>query len=67
MDKLKKVVIACSILVFVLCVYSFTLGNKVFNGQFENDGISWYILAKGFYCSLSLYLFYKIIEVLSKK
>ncbi len=61
---LKKLVIAAAIVVFVICIYSFLLGNGVFAGKFENESIAWYILAKGIFCSLTLYLSFKIIEAL---
>lgn len=48
-------------------MYSFLQGNKVFGGKFENDAIAWYFLAKGIFCSLSLYLLYRVIEVLNRK
>jgi hypothetical protein len=65
--KLKRFVSIAAILVFGICVYSFLLGNKVFQGEFENDSIAWYFLAKGIFCGLSLYLSVEILEVLRKK
>jgi hypothetical protein len=65
--NLKRVISIAAILVFGICVYSFLLGNKVFEGQFENDAIGWYFLAKGIFCSLSLYLSAEIVEILRKK
>jgi hypothetical protein len=65
--KLKRFISIAAILVFGICVYSFLLGNKVFQGEFENDGIAWYFLAKGIFCGLSLYLSVEILEVLRKK
>ena len=43
-----------ALIVFVICVYAFLLGNKVFDGKFENEAIAWYILAKGIFCSVAL-------------
>lgn len=65
--NLKRFISIAAILVFGICVYSFLLGNKVFQGEFENDGIAWYFLAKGIFCGLSLYLSVEILEVLRKK
>ena len=65
--NLKRFISIAAILVFGICVYSFLLGNKVFQGEFENDGIAWYFLAKGIFCGLSLYLSAEILEVLRKK
>jgi len=63
---LKKVVIIIAVVVFSICVYTFLLGNEVFDGNFTNDGIAWYFLAKGIFCGLSLYLSYLVIEALRK-
>ena len=63
MKAFKYFVTVVAIIVFSLCIYSFLLGNGVFEeGEFENDAISWYILAKGFFCSLALYLLVLILE-----
>ena len=62
MQKFKKFVSVAAVIVLLLCIYSFLLGNKVFEGNFSNDAISWYILAKGIFCSLALYLFVRILE-----
>ena len=67
MKILKKIVIISAIIVFIICFYTFLLGNEVFEGKFENDGIAWYFLAKGIFCSLVLFLLYKIVELLSSK
>ena len=67
MNNLKVLINTAAIVVLLICVYSFLVGNKVFNGKFDNDPIGWYFLAKGIFCSLSLYLSVRILEVLSKK
>jgi hypothetical protein len=64
MATLKKLVIVAALVVFIICIYSFLLGNGVFAGKFENESIAWYILAKGIFCSFSLYLSARIIEAL---
>ncbi len=46
--------------------YTFLLGTKVFEGAFDNDGIAWYFLAKGFFCSVSLLLLVEILAALRK-
>jgi hypothetical protein len=66
-NKLKRVVLGAAVLVFSLCVYAFLLGNGVFEGKFDNDPIAWYFLAKGIFCALSLYLSYRVLEVLERK
>jgi hypothetical protein len=65
--KLKNVVSVAAVMVFGICLYTFFLGNKTFDGQFENDGISWYFLAKGLFCSIALYLLGIICEKLTEK
>jgi len=49
-------------IVFVLCVYAFLVGNKVFDGKFENEAIAWYILAKGIFCSVALIALSRILD-----
>ena len=66
MKQLKTTVCAAAFVVLAICVYTFLLGNKVFEGKFDNDGLAWYFLAKGIFCSLSLYLSVRMLEVLSK-
>ena len=60
--KLRAVVLTAAAVVLLICVYSFLLGNEVFNGSFENEPIAWYFLAKGIFCSLALYLSLLLIE-----
>lgn len=67
MNVLKKVIPIASIIIFIICLYSFLLGNKVFEGKFENDGIAWYFLAKGIFCSLALYLLFLVLENITNK
>jgi hypothetical protein len=62
----KQFILLAAILVFGICLYSFLLGNEVFEGQFKNESFAWYFLAKGIFCSLSLYLSADIVEILRK-
>jgi len=64
MNKLKKITSAAAIVVMAICFYTFLLGNNVFAGKFSNDGMSWYFLAKGIYCSLTMYLLALVLEML---
>jgi len=64
---LKKTVVVSSVVVFLICLYTFLLGNKVFEGKFDNEAIPWYFLAKGIFCSLALYLLYLVLENLRKQ
>lgn len=64
--NLRKIVPLAAIVVFTLCTYAFMLGNKMFEGRFENDPVSWYFLAKGIFCGLSLYLSCLVLETLQK-
>ncbi|MCK9555663.1 hypothetical protein M0R36_07600 [bacterium] len=66
MKKLKLLVCGSAVIVFLICLYVFLLGNEVFKGNFSNDGFSWYFLAKGIFCSLTLYLLYLVLEKLAK-
>jgi len=67
MARLKKIIIAASVAVFLICLYSFLLGNKVFEGKFDNDYAAWYFLAKGIFCSLALYLLVLVLEKLTEQ
>ena len=64
MGHLKKLVMTAAVVVLALCIYAFMLGTKMFEGKFENDAIPWYFLAKGIFCSLSLYLSFRVLETL---
>lgn len=67
MDILKKIVPLASWLIFLICLYTFLLGNKVFEGKFQNDPIGWYFLAKGIFCSLALYILFLVLKKLCNK
>jgi len=66
MNIIKKVVAIAAPAVLLICIYSFLLGNEVFEGKFNNDVFAWYFLAKGIFCSLALYLLFRILETLHK-
>jgi hypothetical protein len=66
MKTLKSIIHVSAVVVFLICLYTFLLGNKVFDGKFDNDGIAWYFLAKGIFCSLSLFLSAEILEAIKK-
>lgn len=65
--NIKKTVSIASIIVFLICLYSFLLGNNVFEGKFTNESIPWYFLAKGLFCAIALYLLAIIAEKLTEK
>lgn len=67
MNSLKKIVFFASWMIFLICLYTFLLGNKVFDGKFENEVIPWYFLAKGIFCSLALYILFLVLEKLNSK
>lgn len=67
MKLIKLLVTIAAATVLVICIYSFLLGNGVFKGEFANDSIAWYFLAKGIFCSLALYLLVSILEAIHKK
>jgi len=62
MKSIKPVATPAALIVFVLCVYAFLLGNKVFDGKFENEAIALYILAKGIFCSVALVTLSRILD-----
>ena len=67
MRRLKISVSIAAVMVFLICVYTFFLGNEFFKGKFANDGVAWYFLAKGLFCSVALYLLVLILEQLHSK
>jgi hypothetical protein len=67
MEKLKRITCAAAAVVLAICVYTFLLGNEVFAGKFRNDGMAWYFLAKGIYCSLTMYLLALVLELLHQR
>ena len=64
MNGLRKIVSMAAVVVFFICLYTFMLTNGAFSGKFDNDPIGWYFLAKGIFCSLTLYLLVRVLEVL---
>jgi hypothetical protein len=62
MKRLKAGASIAAIVVLLICIYSFLLLNGVFKGKFDNDPIGWYFLAKGIFCSLTLYLLVRVLE-----
>ena len=67
MKKLKKITSIAAVVVMAICFYTFLLGNEVFAGKFRNDGMAWYFLAKGIYCSLTMYLLALVLEMMHNK
>ena len=67
MKRLKLAVGIVSSMVMGICLYSFLLGNRVFHGSFDNEYVAWYLLAKGLFCSVALYLMVMILEKVSNK
>jgi hypothetical protein len=64
MEKKKIIIKVLACVVFAICFYAFLLGNKIFDGKFENDPIAWYFLAKGIFCSISLFISTDILEAI---
>jgi cell shape-determining protein MreD len=62
MHRLRVFADLAAAIVFLICVYVFLLGNKVFEARFENDFFSWYFLAKGIFCSFALVIMARILE-----
>jgi hypothetical protein len=64
MKSIRPIALPAAVIVLVLCTYAFLLGNKVFEGKFENEPILWYIPAKGIFCFVSLIATARILDVL---
>ncbi len=62
MASLKTLVHTAAIAILLICCYAFLLGNKVFEGKFETDAVSWSFPAKGIFCALSLHLSVRLLE-----
>jgi len=62
MKSIRPIALPAAAIVLIVCVYSFLLGNKVFDGKFENEAITWYILAKGIFCSVALIALSRILD-----
>lgn len=67
MKPIRPLATVAALIVFLLCVYSFLLGNKVFDGKFENEAITWYILAKGIFCPVALIALARIVDLMIAK
>ncbi len=67
MKSIRPLATASAVVVLLLCIYSFLLGNKVFDGKFENEAISWYILGKGIFCFVALIALARIIDILLER
>ena len=67
MKSIRPLASASAVVVLLMCVYSFLLGNKVFDGKFENEPISWYILAKGIFCSVALVALARIVDLMLER
>lgn len=67
MKLMKLLVTIAAVTVFLICFYTFLQGNEVFAGKFKNEVIPWYFLAKGIFCSVSLYLLALILEQIAAK
>jgi hypothetical protein len=67
MKSLRPLATAAAAVVLLMCIYSFLLGNKVFDGKFENEAITWYILAKGIFCCVALIALARIIDILVER
>jgi hypothetical protein len=67
MKPIRPLTSAAAVVVLSMCVYAFLLGNKVFDGKFENEAITWYILAKGIFCSVALVALARIVDLLIAK
>ena len=67
MKNLRCLIDVAAVIILAICVYTFLLGNEVFEGRFKNDPFGWYFIAKGIFCSLSLALSVRVLEVLRER
>ena len=67
MKSIRPVALPAAAIVLLMCVYSFLLANKAFDGKFENEAIAWYILAKGIFCSVALVALSRILDGLIER
>jgi len=67
MKSIRPLASAAAVVVLLMCIYSFLLGNKVFYGKFENEAITWYILAKGIFCAVALVALARIIDLMIER
>jgi hypothetical protein len=64
MKSIRPLASAAAVVVLLMCIYSFLLGNKVFDGKFENEALTWYILAKGIFCAVALVALARIVDLM---
>ena len=67
MKSIRPLASASAVIVLLMCIYSFLLGNKVFDGKFENEAITWYILAKGIFCAVALVALARIVDLMLER
>lgn len=67
MKSIRPLASAAAVIVLLMCIYSFLLGNKVFDGKFENEAITSYILAKGIFCAGALVALARIIDLMIER
>jgi len=67
MKLTRTIVFTLAVVVMMICGYSFLLGNEVFKGEFANDAVAWYFLAKGVFCSTVMCLLMTLLEKLCEK
>ena len=67
MKSIRRLASAAAVTVLLMWIYSFLLGNKVFDGKFENEAITWYILAKGTCCAVALVALARIVDLMIER
>jgi hypothetical protein len=58
----RYLVYTAAIAVWLACFHLFLVATGLYEGKFDYDGIGWYFLAKGIFCSASLVLSRSIVE-----
>ena len=65
MTAARVVVWLAAVAVLAICVYIFVKGS-LRDGRWHEDLLAWYFLAKGIFCSISLVLSLRVVEILSR-
>jgi hypothetical protein len=53
---LRLLIYPAALIVLGICVYTFLQGTRLLHGEYQDEMLAWYFLAKGIFCSLSLCL-----------
>jgi hypothetical protein len=66
MSAFRFAVWAAAAVVWGICLYAFLRGSYRHGGGWEDNALAWYFLAKGIFCSVSLVLAGRMVELLAR-